>query len=76
MSSGDGVHSNQRDRLLTVVEVADRLSTSERYVRRLIEERRIEFVRIGRKVRIASSTVDGLIKAGRVPAVVRYGRAA
>lgn len=64
-----------RDELLTVPQVAERLNTSERYVRRLIEERRIEFIRIGRKVRIAGSVVDGLIERGRVPATIR-GRAA
>jgi excisionase family DNA binding protein len=65
-----------RDPLLTVPEVAELLNTSERYVRRLIEERRIEFIRIGRKVRITGSVVDALIDCGRVPVTVRPGRAA
>jgi len=43
------------DRLLTVAQAAERLNTSERYPRRLIEERRITFVRIGRHVRIPAS---------------------
>jgi excisionase family DNA binding protein len=64
------------DPLLTVPQVADRLNTSERYVRRLIEERRIEFVRIGRKIRIAGSVVDALIERGRVHPTVRSGRVA
>jgi excisionase family DNA binding protein len=70
--------SRETDRLLTVAEVADRLNTGERYVRRLIEERRVEFIRIGRKVRIASSVVDDLIERGKVrPVATRpHGRAA
>jgi excisionase family DNA binding protein len=64
------------DPLLTVPQVADRLNTSERYVRRLIEERRIEFVRIGRKIRITGSVVDALIERGRVHPTVRSGQVA
>ena len=54
------------DRLLTVDEAADRLSTSSRFIRRLIAERRIEFVRIGRYVRIGESALSDFIDAGRV----------
>ncbi|CAM5444909.1 hypothetical protein SVIOM342S_06044 [Streptomyces violaceorubidus] len=39
------------DRLLTVDQVAERLGTGLRF-RRLIEERRITFVKVGRHVRI------------------------
>jgi excisionase family DNA binding protein len=64
------------DPLLTVPQVAERLNTTERYVRRLIDERRIEFVRIGRKIRVAASVVDALIERGRVRPTVRPGRVA
>lgn len=65
------------DRLLTVAEVAERLGTSERFPRRLIEERRITFVRLGRKVRIPESALDDFIAAGRVhPITTRTWRAA
>ena len=37
------------DRLLTVDEAADRLGTPTRFVRRLIAERRIAFVRLGER---------------------------
>lgn len=49
------------ERYLTVVEVADRLGTTVRFPRRLIAERRIAFVRIGRHVRIAESVLDEYI---------------
>ncbi|WP_017559166.1 helix-turn-helix domain-containing protein [Nocardiopsis baichengensis] len=56
-------------RLLTVAEAADRLNTTLRYPRRLIEERRITFVKIGRHVRIPESALDEFITAGVVEPV-------
>ena len=43
---------------LTVSETADYLNTSERFVRRLIAERRIAFHHVGRHVRVALSDVE------------------
>jgi len=61
------------DRLLTVAETAERLGTSERFPRRLIAERRITFVRVGRHVRIPESVLDEFISTGRVePLVIRW----
>jgi len=58
--------------LLSVDQVAVRLDTSPRFVRRLIAERRIAFHRVGRHVRIAESDLVGFIDAGRVePITVR-----
>jgi excisionase family DNA binding protein len=54
------------ERLLTVAEVAELLGTSERFPRRLIAERRIRFVKLGRYVRIPESAVREFIDAGRV----------
>jgi excisionase family DNA binding protein len=56
------------ERLLTVEDAADQLGTSVRFVRRLIFERRIAFVKVGRHVRIASADLDAYIRAGRVEA--------
>jgi len=52
--------------LLTVEAAAERLSTSPRFIRRLIAERRIEFVRVGRHVRVSESALADFIQAGRV----------
>jgi excisionase family DNA binding protein len=52
--------------LLTVEAAAKRLSTSPRFIRRLIAERRIEFVKVGRHVRISESALADFIDAGRV----------
>lgn len=54
------------ERLLTVAEVAELLGTTERFPRRLIAERRIRFVKLGRHVRIPEPAVREFIDAGRV----------
>ena len=59
------------DTLLTVDQAAERLGTSVRFVRRLIFERRIAFVKVGRHVRITSRDLDAFIAAGRVDALRR-----
>jgi excisionase family DNA binding protein len=55
-------------KLLTVQEAADQLGTSVRFVRRLIAERRIAYVRVGRHVRIAEADLASFVAAGRVDA--------
>ncbi|MFJ9556173.1 helix-turn-helix domain-containing protein [Nocardiopsis sp. NPDC101807] len=62
----DSKNNPPTGRLLTVDQVAELLNTSVRYPRRLIEERRITFVRIGRHVRIPESSLDEFITAGVV----------
>ena len=51
---------------LTVPEAAAHLNTSDRFVRRLIAERRIAFHHVGRHVRIAVADLDAFVQAGRV----------
>lgn len=55
--------------MLTVQQVAERLGTEPRFVRRLIAERRIDFHKLGRYVRISEPDLAAFIKAGRVEAV-------
>jgi excisionase family DNA binding protein len=62
------------DRLLTVEQVAERLNVGERFVRRLIQERRIEVRRLGKHVRIRESAVEAFIEAGAVPVIPRPRR--
>ena len=65
------------ERLLTVRQAAELLGTSERFPRRLIAERRIRFVRVGRHVRIPESALGEFIAAGIVePVIRRRGRVA
>ena len=54
------------DVLLTIDDAAERLRTSERFVRRLIEERRIAYVKLGTHVRIEESVLSAYIAAHRV----------
>lgn len=68
------------DRLLNVAEVSDMLGTGERFVRRLIAERRIRYVKLGRPVRIPESAITEYVEARTVEPVrrirARYGKAA
>lgn len=54
------------EQLLTVAQVAELLGTTERFPRRLIAERRIRFVRVGRHVRIPESALREFVAAGTV----------
>ncbi|WP_237404855.1 excisionase family DNA-binding protein [Actinacidiphila reveromycinica] len=54
---------------MNVAEAAERLGTGERFVRRLISERRIAFVKVGRHVRLAESVLDAYVFANTVPPV-------
>lgn len=57
------------DQLLTVEEAALRLGTGVRFARRLIAERRIRFVHIGRHVRIPQSALEAFIAEATVEPV-------
>jgi excisionase family DNA binding protein len=59
------------DKLLTVEEAAARLGTSTRFVRRLVFERRIAYIKVGRHVRIVEDDLVGFVAAGRVDALRR-----
>jgi excisionase family DNA binding protein len=63
------------DRMLNIEQVAERLGTSPRFVRRLVAERRIAFTKVGRHVRFNAGDVESFIQAGRVepwPSVCRH----
>ena len=53
--------------LLTISQAADYLGTGQRFVRRLISERRIPYVKLGKHVRLERSALDGFMDSGRVP---------
>ena len=64
------------DKLLTMEEVAERLNTTPRHVRRLVSARRIAYRKLGRYVRFHPADVDEYIAANRVEvsATRRAGR--
>jgi excisionase family DNA binding protein len=51
------------DRILTMDRAGELLNTGPRFVRRLITEHRIEFVHVGRRVRIAESALARFVEA-------------
>lgn len=55
-----------RERFLSVTEVAEVLGTTERFPRRLIAERRITFIKVGRHVRIPESALAAYVEAHTV----------
>ncbi len=56
---------------LTVEQAAAYLNITDHFVRRLIRERRIPFVKVGRLVRLRRSDIDDYLAGRRVPAVRR-----
>jgi excisionase family DNA binding protein len=59
------------DDLLTGDEVAELLKTTPRFVRRLVAERRIEYVKVGRLVRFAPEAVAEYIQRNKVVPIDR-----
>lgn len=55
------------DELLTPAQAGDYLRTGERFIRRLIAERRIDYIKLGKYVRVQRSVLDAFIESGRVP---------
>lgn len=63
----------ETDRLLTMAEVAEWFGTGVRFPRRLVAERRIRFVKVGRHVRFPESAVREYIEAQTTEPVDRRG---
>ena len=57
------------DELLTPIQAGEYLQTGERFIRRLIAERRIDYIKLGRYVRLQRSVLDAFIESGRVSRV-------
>ena len=60
--------------LLTKPEAAEALNVTGRFVERLIAERRVRFVKLGRHVRIPESAITELIGGGTVEPAARTWR--
>jgi excisionase family DNA binding protein len=52
--------------LLTLDQAADYLNVTPRFMRRLVAERRIAFMKVGKFVRFATADLDGFAQQGRV----------
>lgn len=57
--------------LLTVEQAADLLNITDHFVRRLIRERRISFLKVGRLVRFRRADIEAYLAECAVPAVRR-----
>lgn len=62
ISSGD---------LLTVEQAAEYLNITDHFVRRLIRERRIPFLKVGRLIRLRRTDIESYLAGCAVPAVRR-----
>ena len=60
------------ERLLTVNQAAELLGTAVSFPRRLIAQRKIRFVRVGRHVRIPESALTEFITAGTVQTITAW----
>ena len=50
----------------TPKQAAEKMGVGERMVRRLIAERRIEFIKVGKHVRISDEAIQAFLEAGTV----------
>jgi excisionase family DNA binding protein len=57
------------EQLLSVNQAAELLGTTVRFPRRLVAERRVRFIHVGRHVRIPLSALEDLIRDGTVEPV-------
>ncbi|RKR89179.1 excisionase family DNA binding protein [Micromonospora pisi] len=57
------------DEVLTIEQAAARIQMSERYIRRLVAERRIPFHKLGRSVRIKAVDLAAHVESGRVESI-------
>jgi excisionase family DNA binding protein len=55
-----------KDRLLSVEEAAEYLNVGVRFIRRVVADRRIPYVKVGKYVRLKKSALDAYIDAQTV----------
>ena len=65
--------STPLDQLLTISQAAAILAVNERMVRRLIESRRISFIKVGRHVRFREVDLVQAMSAWTIPSASRPG---
>jgi excisionase family DNA binding protein len=68
-SAATGGSGTRTRSLLTQQQVAGRFGTSFRFVRRLVEERRIPYTKLGKHVRIEEADAEAFIAAGHMDAI-------
>jgi excisionase family DNA binding protein len=63
------MNPSEHEDMLTLDQVGERLGTGSRFARRLIAERRIRFVKVGRHVRVPMTALEEFIEAATVQPV-------
>ncbi len=58
-----------KTQLISVEQLADELGVSVRYVRRIVAERRISYVKVGHLIRFQGDEVQRWVEANRVDAL-------
>jgi excisionase family DNA binding protein len=53
--------------LMTMDQLAERLGVTRRHVRRLVDERRVPFLRVGRFIRFDAAEIADWLNRSRVP---------
>lgn len=67
------MHGEGKAPLIGVEQLADELGVSVRYVRRIVAERRISYVKVGHLVRFQRDEVERWVEANRVDALTGRG---
>lgn len=67
------MHRDDKVPLISVEQLAAELCVSVRYVRRIIAERRIPYVKVGHLIRFQRNEVDRWIEANRVDTLTGRG---
>jgi len=65
------VETKRRQPMVSVEALAERLGVSVRYVRRLVAERRIEYVKVGHFIRFEADEVERWVESQRVGRIGR-----
>ena len=55
--------------LLDIAAAAERLSVTPRFIRRLVHERRLAYIKVGKYIRFESADLDAWLQARRVEAL-------
>ena len=56
----------EQERLLTIAQAAHYLNVTERFIRRLVAERRVAYHKLGKFVRFRPEDLDAFLSSGRV----------
>ena len=61
-------------RLLSIEQLAEHLGVTERHVRRLVAERRVPFLKVGKFIRFDPAEIAKWLNANRLGAIAAYSR--